>query len=689
MSLSVGGARRRMEHAFGGVVADIAGCGSGGYYALQFDRESNAMANFQVERLKHLPQRAGDTWQGGFIRLPAWITEGRDRPSRAMTTMWGSLQTDTVGTGKGVYPRDKTTFAMAVGALVDFASGPCAGYRPGRLEVNDPALAEHLSGLLAEADIRVEHRQRLLMVERHVQDMTRSIFKGTPVPPGYLEGKGVTPERVRAFAGAAESFYEAAPWQHLSNDDLVEIESPRADAAFRFAVVLGAGGEEYGLGFYRSQDQYWNSRDLEDPIGALLAGGGVWSLTFDDVTSIPFPDADLWEDNDLPVAGDDAYPVAMRFEAPMRFRRPNADVLGFLEGLMSALTVSTQDEMDSGRWGKHVTTSNGPAEYVLSLPLLLNPPDHKQLFDHGLSDRRAMEAMHAQMDRFLADKDFDDIKELNQAIEKEFAGKPLDPTKHKPRTPLEEAQDLCFQAFDSIGRRRVALARKAIEVCPDCADAHVILAEGATTPEKAGEFYAAGVEAGKRALGEPFFRENAGQFWSVTSTRPFMRALSGLAEAQATIGQADKAIDNYQELLRLNPVDNQGVRYLLLPLLLTHQRHEEAEKLLADFKKDIMATWLYGRALLTFATEGDTPTARRQLTKAIATNGLVPPYLLGDAEIDHAPEAYSIGSDEEAIACAIESGSAWQAVPGALDWLRAQAAKPARKRRKPSARQKK
>jgi len=68
---------------------------------------------------------------------------------------------------------------------------------------------------------------------------------------------------------------------------------------------------------------------------------------------------------------------------------------------------------------------------------------------------------------------------MTEAMNKEFSGKPLDATKYKPHTPLEEAQDLCFQAFDAIGRQRIALARKAIQACPDCADAYVILAESA------------------------------------------------------------------------------------------------------------------------------------------------------------------------------------------------------------------
>ena len=72
-----------------------------------------------------------------------------------------------------------------------------------------------------------------------------------------------------------------------------------------------------------------------------------------------------------------------------------------------------------------------------------------------------------------------------------------------------------------------------------------------------------------------------------------------------------------------------------------------------------------------------------QLKQAVAANPYVPQYLRGDADIDRDPDEYSIGSNEEAIICANECGFVWQEIPGAMDWLRAQAAKPSPRRGKP------
>jgi hypothetical protein len=52
----------------------------------------------------------------------------------------------------------------------------------------------------------------------------------------------------------------------------------------------------------------------------------------------------------------------------------------------------------------------------------------------------------------------------------------------------------------------------------------------------------------------------------------------------------------------------------------------------------------------------------------------VPQYVTGDDDWpDSPPDLYSPGSREEAAICDIELGEAWEATPGAIAWLRAQA----------------
>ena len=97
---------------------------------------------------------------------------------------------------------------------------------------------------------------------------------------------------------------------------------------------------------------------------------------------------------------------------------------------------------------------------------------------------------------------------------------------------------------------RVAMARRALEISPDCADAYVMLAEEtARSVDEALEMYEKGVAAGGRALGPKPFEEDVGNFWSILETRTYMRARSGLAQALHEKGRLDEAIRHFEELL--------------------------------------------------------------------------------------------------------------------------------------------
>src|SRR5438132_14036893 len=54
------------------------------------------------------------------------------------------------------------------------------------------------------------------------------------------------------------------------------------------------------------------------------------------------------------------------------------------------------------------------------------------------------------------------------------------------RSAVDEAQEIMYRAWETPDRdRRIRLAREALAVSPDCADAYVLLAEeSAATPEK-------------------------------------------------------------------------------------------------------------------------------------------------------------------------------------------------------------
>lgn len=286
-------------------------------------------------------------------------------------------------------------------------------------------------------------------------------------------------------------------------------------------------------------------------------------------------------------------------------------------------------------------------------------------------DRRLMDKTMSDLNKLISRQEFDSIDDLNAYMQHLMAAGPL--PEFEPETPLEEAQALMYQAFEAATRReRIKLAKQALAISQDCADAYVLLAEeAATTPVEAHRYYELGVAAGERAIGAEF-DTLIGHFWGVTDTRPYMRARAGLGDTLWLLGKREEAIGHYQEMLRLNPRDNQGVRYTLLTWLLTVDDRDGAAALLADYPDDADANFLYNRVLLLFRRQGASPACRTALREAQKWNPHVVPYLLGEKRLPRrTPATIQMGGDSAAGMYAAGNLDNWHATPGSLDWLRA------------------
>ncbi len=285
-----------------------------------------------------------------------------------------------------------------------------------------------------------------------------------------------------------------------------------------------------------------------------------------------------------------------------------------------------------------------------------------------LPDRRLMDQHLAQIDRLLEGQDFATIEEANAFLKQALVGG--SPPTFAPRTPLEAAQDLVYQALEARGPRRVRLAREALARSADCADAYVLLAEATDDPQQAKQLYEEGMEAGLRALGPEPFAADVGHFWGIVETRGYMRACQGLAEVLWVLGEQEVAIGHAREMLRLNPMDNQGIRYLLANWLLTGGEDDALERLLTAYPDEGSAVWAYTRALWTFRRKGAGAGATRALKEALRTNPHVPFYLFGLRELpEELPGYIGMGNESEAVSYVADAITNWIDTEGALDWF--------------------
>jgi tetratricopeptide (TPR) repeat protein len=243
----------------------------------------------------------------------------------------------------------------------------------------------------------------------------------------------------------------------------------------------------------------------------------------------------------------------------------------------------------------------------------------------------------------------------------------------KAEARLDEAQQLMYDAWEApTPKKCIDLAVKAIGLSPLCADAFDTLAR--LVAEKGSqaqvELLRTAVAAGAAAIGKKGFEECAGHFWGFLETRPYMRARLSLATALWERNERDEAVAHLEEMLRLNPGDNQGLRYVLAGWLLTLGRLDALAALIAEYDEDSTA-WLWTQALLAFRREGDSAQARKRLESAQKQNGHVAAYLLGERKLPRTMPAYiSWGGEDEAIFYASDFSKGWAAAPGALDWLK-------------------
>jgi tetratricopeptide (TPR) repeat protein len=612
-----------------------------------------------------------ETWQIEVVPLPVWLPpEGIGTPSRACMVTCLSVDSEK-SLGSGIGRADEIP-----SVLTDLLSRAGREWhaQPARVQVADAALAGILEGILAPQGIRIETLAEL----PDIRELTGLFIGQMPqdVRPGPLTGPSVTVERLRGFAKAAAEFYDAPCWRLLTGDDLIRVEAPEVEDGLRFLSMNRPGGRSLaGLLFFLDGI---NLEALEGEVTRVLSeAGGLWTVLFEPCWRAPSADMEIWDRHGFPWTGEGRCPVSY-FLGTEGIERPDGRQLAFFEGLLAALAATTEEDLDSGRWTKQVSTASGPVRFVLSLPGLLEPEPEEAAVDRPLEPSliwRFMERSRRNVGKLMAGQEFGSLEEANEVLAA-LVGQG-EGSQTELETPQEKAEDLLDRAYGARGRRAVLLARQALEVWPDCADAYGLLAARAPDFESACRLYEQGMAAAERAMGSEMFEE-AGSFWGLLETRPYMRALHGLAECLVALERPAEAAERFQEMLRLNPGDNQGARTSLVNILIALDRDTEAEALVDRYEEDSWALMAFPRALLAFRREGDSLEARQYLKKALQANRFVPGLLLGSRTAKPSADYYRPGDENEAGIYLNLSCDTWESTPGALDWLQERTSPPSR-----------
>jgi tetratricopeptide (TPR) repeat protein len=557
------------------------------------------------------------TIQLGVIRMPAAVPDSSGEPFYPRIALAVDAKSGMVLKFEMSQPGDD---AATLAQTLFQAVAQNLGGLPRQVHVRDLAVAQSLRDMLNGDPMNiVAVRESLPMLDEAFAGFGEFKAIGSrPPEPGLLEEPGMSLERVIAFAEAAREFYLAEPWQHLLDEDLIKIESPSGPKGTAFSQVLGAGGQTFGLGFVPSIEAHEQLLRSQSP-----PRGGVWTLQFGHIDLMSFADGQMWEQHRLPLASEEAFPWFIKFFHSKLPEHPSPEELTWAEGLLRALAATTESQVDAGRWEVTVATFNGEQTYRLSLPFLLQ----------------------------------------------DLATMPAVP---EAASPGESAIALAEASRSARGRAELHLLRRALQLDPDYTRALLLMANRTTDDTVAIELLERAGDVEARQLGEESFREHAGHFWMLAPTRPYMHVRSMLAYRLMVSGRTVEAINHLNELLRLNPNDNQGNRYVLARALLQVDDMDALAELLdrPGYVDDVSAGWLFTRALLSYRRGDRKAFSEAILRTAAAANPHVIPMLIGRTPLPmQSPMPIGMGDESEAAEYVSRDGSEWDATPGAMEWL--------------------
>ncbi len=276
--------------------------------------------------------------------------------------------------------------------------------------------------------------------------------------------------------------------------------------------------------------------------------------------------------------------------------------------------------------------------------------------------------------RILETQDFKSVDDLYKFMDG-LMGQQIPSFPKEALSFKEQAQDLVFEAHELPRSKAKVKIEKALELDPDCIEAYEYLGLVERKVELASVFFEKGISIGRRLFGGKYIAERKGMFWGFHETRPFMRCLQNYSVCLYKIGKVKECVAILEEMIELNPNDNQGVRDQLLLYLIELDENEKFLKYAKMFEEDNLTFPLFNRALFAFKTEGESANANKLLNKALKQNKHVAKRLLSKNPITMLEDHYGMGDKNEADYYASYAQHIWAMTRGAREWLMKHAGK--------------
>lgn len=242
---------------------------------------------------------------------------------------------------------------------------------------------------------------------------------------------------------------------------------------------------------------------------------------------------------------------------------------------------------------------------------------------------------------------------------------------------VSELDDLVFEAVDLLESDEIVEAKKilhsVIDSFPNHIDAHHYLA---LCLHRQGERNVAfrtwlhAVRIGVDCLPQELEMYDIKLEWGWLENRPFLRAYHALAIEFYERGDVKRALSAFNNLLTMNPFDNQGVRVMAIKANFELKRPREIVEICNRFPDDGLAETFYGRLLAVYQLNGDNK--RKILKEAIELLPVIAQEIVKvyHSEFDSLLYSGSFDDEEmEAIEYWQSFGKYWKETKGAIQFV--------------------
>lgn len=306
--------------------------------------------NQRLQKAQTLRQ-THETWSGICCLAPFWIVPDYIAPYRPFIFCLVDEGSKVLRTN--TFDQDPSTneiFAEILHGICRPILGSGRARRPEVLFFDNSDLADALTPLLSDLDIRCELRHSLPVIKKLLYSMEKQINRREPIP-GLLTIPSITKPFMSHLYELAADFYTATPWNCLNDRNPIEIRVTPAKEP-RYAVVMGSGGEVFGLAVYDYLDDLLALYNSSLSNQQLTKKFSTLVLFFEEARAMGFEDLDAMEANGWSVIDEQGYPIFGRSTPLMEIQNPSKADLFWMEGALAGILkyLSKHTPVESFDW---------------------------------------------------------------------------------------------------------------------------------------------------------------------------------------------------------------------------------------------------------------------------------------------------------------------------------------------------